>query len=100
MAQSVECLMLDFGSGHDPSIVGSSPASGSALSVEPAWDSLSLPSAPFPRIMLSLKNKNKTKKYSRDIGNYHICFDAYKNIGRLNPVTPLRIAHKVLEILL
>ena len=36
MAQSVEGLTLDFGSGHDPRVVESSPASGSTLSVEPA----------------------------------------------------------------
>ena len=36
MAQSVERLMLDFSSGHNPRIMGSSPISGSALSVEPA----------------------------------------------------------------
>lgn len=35
MAQSVECLTLDFGSGLDLRVVGSSPASGSALNVEP-----------------------------------------------------------------
>jgi len=35
VAQSVEHLSLDFGSGHDPRVVGSSPTSGSALGVEP-----------------------------------------------------------------
>ena len=33
MAQSVECLTLDFDSGHDPKVVGLSPASGSILSL-------------------------------------------------------------------
>ena len=33
-AQSVEHPTLDFGSGHDPRVVGLSPASGSALSVD------------------------------------------------------------------
>ena len=42
VAQSVDCPTLDFGSGHDPRVVGSSPKLGSGLSVEPAWDSLSL----------------------------------------------------------
>ena len=42
VAQLVECLAIDFGSGHDPRVVGSSPVLGSALNVEPAWDSLSL----------------------------------------------------------
>ena len=48
MAQSVECLTLDFGSGHDPRVMGSSLTSeASMLGREPAWDSLSLsPSAP------------------------------------------------------
>ena len=36
MAQSVEYLTLDFGSGHDLRVVRSSPASGSALGMEPA----------------------------------------------------------------
>ena len=34
MAQSVECPTLDFGSGHVPRVVGLSPASGSAPSLE------------------------------------------------------------------
>ena len=33
---SVEHPNLDFGSGHDPNVVGSSPTSGSSLSMEPA----------------------------------------------------------------
>ena len=36
VAQSVESLILDFGSGHDLTVVGSSPVLGSSLSVEPA----------------------------------------------------------------
>ena len=42
VAQPVECPTLDFGSGHDPRVVGQSSASGSVLSMEPAWHSLSL----------------------------------------------------------
>ena len=38
----VECPTLGFGSGHDPRVGGSSPTLASMLSVEPAWDSLSL----------------------------------------------------------
>ena len=53
VAQSVECLILDFGSGHDPRIVGSSPDLGSVLSMEPTWDSLFL-SAPLPAHTCSL----------------------------------------------
>ena len=36
VAQSVEHLTLDFGSGCDPRVVGSSPALGTVLSMEPA----------------------------------------------------------------
>ena len=32
----VECLTLDFSSGHDPRVMESSPVLGSALSMEPA----------------------------------------------------------------
>ena len=42
MAQSVKHPVLDFGSGHDLSVVRSSPASGSTLSVESARASLCL----------------------------------------------------------
>ena len=48
VARSVERLTLDFSSGHDPRVVGSSPALGSALSAEPAKDSL-CPSLSAPR---------------------------------------------------
>ena len=41
MAQSIEDPTLDFGSGHDFRAVGLSPMSGSAPSVEAAWESLS-----------------------------------------------------------
>ena len=36
VAQSVKCWTLGFGSGHDLGVVGSSPTSGSMLSVESA----------------------------------------------------------------
>ena len=36
VAQMVECLTLEFGSGHDHRVMESNPAWGSALSVEPA----------------------------------------------------------------
>ena len=42
VAPSAERLTLGCGSGHDPRVMGLSPAPGSTLSVEPAWDSLSL----------------------------------------------------------
>ena len=61
VVQSVERPTLDFGSGHDPRVAGSSPASGSTL--EPAWDSVSLspcPSHPLAHAdSLTLKIKNK-----------------------------------------
>ena len=41
VARLVKRLTLDFGSGPDLAVVRSSPTSGSALSVKPAWDSLS-----------------------------------------------------------
>ena len=43
MAQLVKRPTLDFGSGHDPRAVGSSPASGSALTVRGLLGILSLP---------------------------------------------------------
>ena len=36
LAQSMERLTLDFGSGHDPRVTESSSALGSALDIEPA----------------------------------------------------------------
>ena len=59
MAYSVECLTLDYGSNHDPGVMGSSPALGSTLSREPASDSPSLPLPPplSPAHALSLKLK-------------------------------------------
>ena len=53
MSKSVECPTLDFGLGHDPRVVGSSPESGSALIVETTYDSLSSSAAP-PTHALSL----------------------------------------------
>ena len=44
MAQSVKCLILDFGSGHDLTVHEFEPRIRlCADSAEPAWDSLSLP---------------------------------------------------------
>ena len=57
VAQLVEHPTLDFSSGHDPRVVGSSPALGSA------WSLLQIlsPSAPLPgsHALSSLTNKNK-----------------------------------------
>ena len=41
-AQSVQLPTLDFGSGHDPRVMGSSPALGSALTVQSLLGMLSL----------------------------------------------------------
>ena len=43
MAQLVKCLTLDFGSGHDLTVGGFEPSSGSALTVLSllGWDFLS-----------------------------------------------------------
>ena len=50
MAQSVKFPTPDFGSSHELRYVVLSPASGSMLIVECAWDSLSAP----PPLMLPL----------------------------------------------
>ena len=60
VAQSVEHLTLDFGSGHDLRVVRSSPLSGSMLGVESAWDSLFSFSFATPSVcMYSLSQINK-----------------------------------------
>ena len=41
MAQSVEGLTFDFGSGHDLVVMRLSPTSSSVMSMAPAWDSVS-----------------------------------------------------------
>ena len=41
MAQLVKSPTLDFCSGHDLTVPGWRPTSGSELGFEPAWDSLS-----------------------------------------------------------
>jgi len=57
VALSVKHQTLDFSSGHDLRVLGSSPASGSMLSGESVWDFLSpSPSAPPPLKI----NKNKS----------------------------------------
>ena len=55
MAQSVECLTLNFGPGHDPRFVGLGTTFGSVLSMEPAWGSCPSPSAPLAVLSLNLK---------------------------------------------
>ena len=64
VAQQVKQLTPDSGSGHDLMILRPSPALGSALSMEPAWDSLSLSAPP---LLCSLKlNKEKLKKEKKE----------------------------------
>ena len=58
MAQSVKHPTLDFSSGHDPRVVGSSPVSGSALI---AQSLLGILSHLFSLLSFSLKT-NKLKK--------------------------------------
>jgi len=48
VAQLIEQLALDFGSGHDLRVLGSSPASGSVLSGESAWGYSLSPTPAFP----------------------------------------------------
>ena len=62
MARPVERLTLDFDSVHDGTVVGSGPTSGSPLSVEPAWDSLSPSVSAPPLLMLSLSLSLKINK--------------------------------------
>ena len=57
MAQPVECPALDFSSGHDLRVEESSPTLGSALSMEPAWDSLPTLLCPSTPLVHSLSNK-------------------------------------------
>ena len=54
MAQLVKRLTLDFSSGHDPRVMGSSPMLGSVLSVETTCPS---PSAPPSACVCSLSYK-------------------------------------------
>ena len=61
MAQSIEHLALNFGSGHDLTVCELEPQTGLCVdSMEPAWDFLSPVSAP-PRLRLSLSLKINIK---------------------------------------
>lgn len=57
MAQLAENMTLDFGGDQDLMVMELSPASGSALGMESAWDALSLP-LPSP-LTLALSHKRK-----------------------------------------
>ena len=62
MTQSVEHPTLDFASGHDPRVVGSSPMPGTVLSVglEILYPSSSVP---FPHSLFLSLSLSKTKTY-------------------------------------
>ena len=67
VAQSGKHPALDFGSGHDLTLVRWSLTSGSMLGMEPAYDSFSSSVSAPPRLRmcmraLSLSLKNKTKQ--------------------------------------
>ena len=79
VAQSVKPPTLDFGPGHDLTILGIEPHIGLCTdSVEPAWDSLFLSLCPCPTCSLSLspkinkytlktKKQTATKKWAENI---------------------------------
>ena len=59
MAQSVKCLTLDFGSGHDLTVGETEPHVGLRTDrVEPVWDSLS-PISLSPSSARTLSKINK-----------------------------------------
>ena len=58
VAQLVKCPTLDFSSGHDLTVVRSSPTLGSMLSMGPAWDPLS-PSRSAPLFHSHTLSQNK-----------------------------------------
>ena len=66
VAQSIEHPALDFSSGHDPRVVGSSPTLGSVVGMEPAFEILfPSPSSRLPQLCaLSLSLSNKKKKHN------------------------------------
>ena len=71
MALAVKHLTLAFGSGHDLTVHETEPHSGlCAVSVEPAWDSLSPSVSAPPLLTFSLKIK-KLKKNVTVICNLH-----------------------------
>ena len=72
VAQSVECPTPDFGSGHDPRVVGSSPV---WTLLEILCLSLSLSLSHTCDLSLSLKNEREgeaSKKHSQDLNHQHL----------------------------
>ena len=80
VAQLDERLTLDFGSGYDPRVVGSSPTSDSVMSVKPASDSLFLPLPLSLTCILSLSlslslsqnEKQQTNKKNQQLKKYKV----------------------------
>ena len=77
MAQLVECLTLDFGSGHELVVLGIEPPIWlCADSMGPAWDSLSPPlSAPLLSTCTLSVSQNKymnLKKIFKVLLHFHI----------------------------
>ena len=71
MVQLVKCPILDFGSGHDLTVLEFKPCIGLCIdSAEPAWDSLSHSPCPSPACALSasLKINNKHEKKTQKMG--------------------------------
>ena len=90
---SVECPTRDFSSGRDLRVMRLSPMSGSVLSVELAWDSLSV-SAPVPLpLQCAHKCTLSHKKISQNTTNQGVpCFRLFSknNNGQknTNPIIP------------
>lgn len=69
VAQSVKHPTRGFGSGGDLSITRSSPGSGSALSMESAWDSLPLALCPSHLCLCALTLSQINKSVKKKKGN-------------------------------
>lgn len=85
MAHSIESPTLDFSSGHHLRVLRSSLVSGSVLSVDPAWNSLSpSPSVPPPDLVFSLflRKKKKNCKALTTISNQQINTVSYYYFSR------------------
>ena len=87
VAQSVDCPTLDFGSGHDPRVMGSSPTWGSVLSMEPVCDSISLSLCLPPSHALSLSPSlsNKKEKNAMPHGSIPYTSECSEELGQDTP---------------
>ena len=78
MAQSVRRPAHDFGSGHDLTVRGFKPTSGSTLSEEPAWDSVSPSLLARPLLVLSRSlSQNKYISFKK----IKINLERYQNVN-------------------